>query len=60
MKKYNKPEIETLALETVDVIAVSAVAVDTGNAVAQAIGQNSGTVKNTGATLSEFTTTWDW
>ncbi len=24
MKNYNKPEIETLALETVDVIAVSA------------------------------------
>ena len=60
MRKYNKPEIVTLALETVDVIAASAVAVETGNAVAQAIGQNNGTIKNTEATLAKFTTEWNW
>lgn len=60
MKKYNKPEIETLALETVDVIAASSVQIQTAGAVAQAIGTTTATVKDTGATLSQFTTEWQW
>lgn len=59
MKKYNKPEIETLALETVDVIAASAVAQTTYTAVAGAIG-NDQNIKANDVTVSEFTTTWDW
>lgn len=57
MKKYNTPEIETLALETIDVIATS------GNKAAEE------TLKGTAyegkaVTIEEdvktFTSTWSW
>lgn len=59
MKKYNKPEIETLALETVDVIAASAVAELTYQAVAGVIGTDA-PIKGSNTTLSQFTTEWNW
>ncbi|MBR2883971.1 MAG: hypothetical protein IKB93_04180 [Clostridia bacterium] len=58
MKKYNKPEIETLALETVDVIAASAYAQATVEAIN---GQVTGNVKGSDATISQFVDTgWSW
>ena len=56
MKKYNTPEIETLALETIDVIATS------GDRAAESKLDNS--FKTNGVTelgdISNFDTKWSW
>ena len=59
MKKYNKPEIEALALETVDVIAVSAASAQTLEVLAgmEGVGTN---VKAGTTTMTEFNTDWSW
>lgn len=60
MKKYNRPEIEALALETIDVIATS------GNVAAQAAldeqlgGEGGGKTVDIEQQLSTFETTWSW
>ncbi len=58
MKKYNKPEIETLALETVDVIAVSATATVAAVEAGIGTGQN---IQGNNDTISTFVDTgWSW
>ena len=62
MKKYNKPEIEALALETIDVIAASD-ATDTTYAQLNTEIADAGTGVATKAgdvTISQFTTGWNW
>ena len=58
MKKYNTPEIEALALETIDVIAAS------GNGAAQAAlaEKYQANVAVEGEIKNEFVTTtgWNW
>ncbi len=57
MKKYNKPEIETLALETVDVIAVSEATLTTQAALEVTTGEGA---KGTAETISQIDTSWQW
>lgn len=58
MKKYNKPEIVTLALETVDVIAASAEMTLMETTVAGTLtGANA---KVSAPTVKEFTQEWSW
>ena len=59
MKKYNKPEIEALALETIDVIAASDATVLTQQTLETAIG-NPTTTYGTKQTVSQFDTGWSW
>ena len=56
MKKYNTPEIEALALETIDVIATS------GNRAAEEVLESKGYKLDNAQTLdaSEFTSAWSW
>ena len=58
MKKYNKPEIEALALETVDVIAVSQASEATLEALEGMAGISDSQRATT--TITEFTNTWQW
>lgn len=60
MKKYNKPEIETLALETVDVIETSG---DT--AAANALKENNkgsvvADVKSIEENIATMSNSWQW
>lgn len=56
MKKYNKPEIVTLALESVDVIETSAV-----GDVNTALGVDATYQKQSVAQhIDEMTDTWNW
>ncbi len=57
MKKYNKPEIETLALETVDVIAASEATLTTQAALETTTGTGA---KGTTETISQIDTSWQW
>ena len=67
MKKYNTPEIEALALETIDVIAISgddaALYALESNAeyanYAAAAKNADGTAKSAGK-IEDFTSTWSW
>ena len=56
MKKYNTPEIETLALETIDVIAAS------GNKAAEEkfTGAYAGKAVTGDGDIHDFTETWSW
>lgn len=59
MRKYNKPEIVALALETVDVIETSGARVG-ANALA---GEQGGFTANTGQIekqITEMNQTWSW
>ena len=58
MKKYNKPEIEALALETVDVIAASDATTLTQQTLETAIGTTA--TYGTKQTVSQFDTGWSW
>lgn len=60
MKKYNKPEIEALALETVDVIAVSTASAQTLEVLAGMDGVKNVQAAGTNETITEFDTTWQW
>ena len=57
MKKYNTPEIEALALETIDVIATSG-----DRAAAEALGKEyAAKAEALGNIATDFTTnTWSW
>jgi len=57
MKKYNKPEIETLALETVDVIETSGT-----KAAIDALGQQTtiASVQTIQEEISSMQNTWSW
>ena len=57
MKKYNKPEIETLALETVDVIETSG---DTAAANALANKGVVAEVKTIEENIAQMQNTWSW
>lgn len=59
MKKYNTPEIEALALETIDVIATSG-----DDAAKKALTESyadyaSATIQD-GGDLKDFANTWTW
>ena len=56
MKKYNKPEIVTLALDTVDVIETSATDVAVGELQAAGVA-NIATVEKQ---INDMDTTWSW
>lgn len=58
MKKYNKPEIVTLALETVDVIAASEEMTLMETTVASTL-EGANATKST-PTVKEFTQEWSW
>ena len=61
MKKYNTPEIEALALETIDVIATSG-----DDAALYALESNAeyanyaAAAKSAGKIDEDFTSTWSW
>ncbi len=58
MKKYNKPEIETLALETIDVIETSG-----GYAAATELGKNANVVADVQTieqNIASMQSTWSW
>ena len=60
MKKYNKPEIVTLALDAVDVIETSAVEV---NSMLDAKGYGAAEVKYTATiteNVSQMNDNWNW
>lgn len=58
MRKYNKPEIETLALETIDVIQTSATrAVE---AVLGEKGLNANSVAKVEQQIVDMDTSWQW
>ena len=58
MKKYNTPEIEALALETIDVIATSG---DDAalNELQKSYAEYAAVAKD-GGDLENFTNTWSW
>ncbi len=58
MKKYNKPEIVTLALEMVDVIETSGA--DYGKAVNDATGSNGYSVQSITDDINNMTNPWQW
>jgi len=59
MKKYNKPEIEALALETLDVITLSDASQTTAAAVAGMTGSQN--VVQGKVTITDITTNeWSW
>ena len=57
MKKYNKPEIVTLALEMVDVIETSGA--DYGQAANNAVNDGS-TVQSLTGDINNMRTKWNW
>lgn len=59
MKKYNRPEIEALALETIDVIATSG-NVAAEEALATELGGGSDKTQSIETQFDDFTTTWTW
>lgn len=59
MKKYNKPEIEALALETLDVIALSNDSQTTVAALGTEIGAGK-TVVAGEETIVDFVQQWNW
>ena len=58
MKKYNKPEIVTLALEMVDVIETSGA--DYGKAVNDAAGAGGYSVQSITDDINNMTNPWQW
>ena len=58
MKKYNKPEIVTLALETVDVIAASEEMLQVQSALASTLKDANAT--KSAPTVKEFVQEWQW
>lgn len=58
MKKYNKPEIETLALETVDVIETSGNGA--ANSALQADANVTATVQTIEQNIAGMDTSWSW
>lgn len=58
MKKYNTPEIEALALETIDVIATSGD--DAALNELQKSYADYAAVAKDGGDLETFTSTWSW
>ena len=59
MKKYNKPEIKALALETVDVIAISG-AIDAANKLSAQYDLPVENVKIVGENIAEMGNQWSW
>ena len=60
MKKYNKPEIVTLALESVDVIETSST-VDVYTALAaNGVDLSTYTKQSVGQQINEMDTNWSW
>ena len=59
MKKYNKPEIEALALETVDVIAVSEASQATLDVLGTKVASGADSVQGGNETL-QINTEWSW
>lgn len=61
MKKYVKPEIEALALETIDVIATSATTVALANELAEQYSLNLQETTQISETLTQIkNNTWSW
>ena len=61
MKKYVKPKIEALALETIDVIATSATTVALANELAGQYGLDLRETTQISKTLSQIkNNTWSW
>ena len=58
MKKYNKPEIVALALETVDVIETSGE--DRGLTAAVAAGVEANNVQKISGQISTMSNKWSW
>ena len=58
MKKYNKPEIVTLALETVDVIETSGQF--RGASAAEAMGVETDNVQKISGQISTMNNKWSW
>lgn len=58
MKKYNKPEIVTLALEMVDVIETSGG--EYGKAVSDAVASDGYSVQSITADINNMTNPWQW
>ena len=60
MKKYTKPEIDALALETLDVIALSNDSRTTIEQAAGLTGAAKGQIVNGTETITKFDTSWQW
>ena len=59
MKKYNRPEIEALALETIDVIATSG-NVAAEEALSGAVDGDANKTASIEEQVSTFDNTWSW
>ena len=59
MKKYNKPTIEALALETIDVIAASGQEV-AANELASELGMTAADVTQIAQDLTQMQNKWSW